>query len=145
MFVIVKDHLYVTGLSHSHHVSLLSTQMFFIDLMTGGYNQWQGTSRMPYVCYDLLEMFVHEGDTTTVFVFGMCNAQDNEMEDVYILQCYDVENSLWTAFTVARCMEEDVYDYQLYFKGDVLHSKGIQQPFQDLIVITKNILLKCWA
>ena len=143
MFVVVKDHLYVTGLGHCY-LEMISTRMYFIDLLTGGHNQWQGTSPMPYGC-ELLEMMVHEGDTSTVFVFGICNDKNNGMDDMYMLQCYDVENSLWTAFTVAQCMEEDVYDYQLYFKGDVLHSKGIQQPFQDLIVITKNILLKCWA
>ena len=125
MFVVVKDHLYVTGLRHSHHVSLLSRRMYFIHLLTGGHNQWQVTSPMPYVCYRLMEMFVHEGDPTTVFVFGICIAKDNEMEDMYILQCYDVENALWTAFTVAQWMKEHVY--QFYFKGDVLHFKGIQQ------------------
>ena len=147
-FVIVKDHLYVTGLKYCGRTHMFkSNQMYFIDLLTGGYNQWQATFPMPYDIYTFYvpEMFVHEGDTTTVFVFVIWSGRDNDMEDMYLLQCYDVENALWTAFTVAQCMEEDDLVYQLYFKGDVLHVKGIQQLFQDWLVITKNILKTCWT
>ena len=152
MFVIVKDHLYVTGLGHfTHRYFHEYDQMYFIDLLTGGYNQWQATSPMPYDMSDLLEMFTYEGETTTVFVFGEWIDTVNDMDSkfMYMLQCYDVENALWTAFTVAQCMEEEEkeeeVDYQLYFRGDVLHVKGIQQLYQDLLVITKNILKTCWT
>ena len=121
-FVIVKDHLYVTGLGHCYKV--YSKRMYFIDLRIGGNNQWQETSPMPFACVPL-EMMVHEGETTTVFVLGTCSSKNREM---YILQCYHVENALWLAFKIVHREEEDVY--QLYLKGDVLHFKGIQQLFK---------------
>ena len=58
------------------------------------------------------------------------------MNDMYIIQFYDIENALWTAFKIDRWEEDDVH--QLYLKGDVVHFKGIQQLFQDLIVRPKQ-------
>ena len=136
-FVIVKNHLYVTGIGHCD-VLPYSKRMYFIDLRIGGYNQWQETSQMRYVC-DPLEMMVHEGDSTTVFVLAKCISKRNDLKDMYILQCYNVESARWTAFKIVRWKEEEVY--QLYLKGDLLHFKGIQQLLQDLIVITEYFLI----
>ena len=132
-FVIVKDRLYVTGLGHSD-MAHISDRMYFIDIRIGGYNHWQETFPMPHACYPL-EMLVHVGDTTTVIVFGIC-IYSKEMNDMYIIQFYDIENALWTAFKIDRWEEDDVH--QLYLKGDVVHFKGIQQLFQDLIVRPKQ-------
>ena len=132
-FVIGKDYLYVTGLGHSD-TAHFSDRMYFIDLQIGGYNQWQETYPMPHACYPL-EMLVHVGDTTTVIVFGIC-IYSKEMNGMYIIQFYDIENALWTAFKIDRWEEDDVH--QLYLKGDVVHFKGIQQLFQDLIVRPKQ-------
>ena len=129
--VVCGDHMYVVHGSaeneahHNEFFAEVTGHIYDLDLSTereGNGLRTRKKIRLPYPCKPL-EMLVHEAETSSIFLLGVCYQVHGREHGMMIVLRYMLQTGTWSMTKALHDREEKAY--QFYIKDSQVHFKGI--------------------